>query len=344
LRVLLVLLATALGCGSSSPKAVAPSASQPSERNPDAQPKWAPATSHAFAMERALEIAYCGPSIAASSWEGTIRLYDERTGKVVRVIEVPNGGPVGTMSCDPSARFLTAVVVHPEPHRLVLHLWPLKDGGAPRELGTFESFPSYPTWSSDGRTLLVQAEGGLVAIDVASGRRRRGELPPIGGSYPMMWTAAGDVVVGHAGGETLRVYDRELRMVRDVHYGRLPAQGNVPGGQALLFAADRDNFVVAAGVEAYDVAAVGAQGTRVMTRLPSSPSPIAALPDHRILAYRSEDPRAVLVIIDARTGKETFRAPFPEAWSNSIHPQHVRGDGRSFVLVTKDGVQIFALP
>jgi WD40 repeat protein/serine/threonine protein kinase len=116
---------------------------------------WTIATRDAFPSNLALPLAYRpdGKRLAAGSWDGSVRIFDTETGRLVQVL-LAESGPLMSLVWSPNGRVLAGGSQSDE--RRPVHLWDPETG---RLLRTLES-PNPATgstlaWSVGGRHLLA---------------------------------------------------------------------------------------------------------------------------------------------------------------------------------------------
>jgi WD40 repeat protein/serine/threonine protein kinase len=271
-------------------------------------------TSVAFAPE--------GQVLASASGDGTVKLWDARTGQEIRTLR-GHTQQVASIAFAPQGQVLASASFDN-----TVKLWDVQTGQELRTLRGHTDWVSCVAFAADGYVLATASKDKTVKLwDARSGQELRTLSGHMQQVYEVAFAADGQMLASASGDTTVRLWDartgQALRTLR----------GHTHSVTSVAFAADCQMLASASGdntVKLWDTKT--GQEFRTQRGHTASIGSVAFTPDGQVLASASWD--GTVRLWDARTGQELRTLRGHTHWVTSVA---FAGDGQVLASASTDG-------
>jgi WD40 repeat protein len=269
-----------------------------------------------------------GKQVVASSSDGTVRLLDARSGKLVRRLQHPYARSVAFL---PSGK---GVITTGDGGDQTVRLWDLETGREVKRIGTFESVVHGVAVSADGKRLLIGVSGHRTArlVQIETGKELRRFAHP-DHLHGIALSADGKTSVTGSYDGLVRVWDnetgKEKKSLRG-HEDQLHVVAISPDGK-MAASSGKDRTVRLWDLEA-------GKEVRRMKGHTRWGHALAFSPDNRLLASGGYD--GAVRLWDVRTGKELHRFDLP----GTVADVAISADGRIAAVGSDRSVHVWRVP
>ncbi len=220
-----------------------------------------------------------GRMLASPSADGTIRLWNAKTGRLRRVIRGRSNW-VRTVTWSPHGRVLAS-----GSNDQTIRLWDAETG---KLLQTFEGHTGYVfsvAWSPDGHTLASGSQDNTVRLwDVAAGKSLQTFRGHSSFVWYVVWSPGGSILVSGSEDHTIRLWDTAAGELRRTFRGH--------SGPVLTVAWSQNGRMLASGskdktIRLWDIET--GQQTHILEGHTDAVTGVSFSSDSRLLASKSED-------------------------------------------------------
>lgn len=180
---------------------------------------------------RSVAYSFDGRRVAAASLDGTIRIFEVETARLLRVLVDPQGS-AGIVAWSPDDKTLASS------SEKTVRLWDVESGRLLRSREEHTSYVAVAAWSPDGTTLATGANDNSVRLwNVADGQLRDTLQLHKGRVNALAWSPDGKILASGSEDATVRLWDAESGNHRQV------LEGNESAVRALAWSPDGTTVV-----------------------------------------------------------------------------------------------------
>ncbi|MEG4456763.1 serine/threonine-protein kinase [Microcoleus sp. N9_A1] len=262
---------------------------------------------------------------------GTIRIWNVKTGRVVRTISPAHSKKsVKTLAVSPDGSIFAS---GGDDNNVIL--WDLKTGRRMRTISAHKAGVNAVTFSSDGKTLASSSDDKTIRLwNVRTGSRLRTLSGHAGGVNAIALSRDGKTLASGSQDKTMRLWNLDTGEVRRIitgHGGPVNAVAFSPNGQIVASASTDNTMIRLSNVQ-------DGKRTRTFKGHSSWVRTIAFSPDSRTLISGGGD----IIVWDLKTGKERSTVSGHSQFVSSVA---IARDSKTFVSGSPDStIKIWRMP